>query len=414
MDTQDRQHPDHGNAYGRQFHATEEEQELFHVGPGTPGGEFLRRYWHPIELSANVTTRPQNVRILGEDLILFRDGKGRPGLLTPHCVHRGTSLFYGKVDESGIRCCYHGWQFDVEGRCVDQPCEPEGGRGKDRIRQPWFPLEERYGLVFAYLGPPEKKPNLPRWEVLEGLEDGESVYVHGYTGFGVGADDTVRIVPMNWLRNWENIMDPFHVPMLHTRHNAVQYTPEAAILPQVRYEHTELGINYIAQRKTGDGREVERVSSIVIPTLILVPDQQLNRTGPTTYIRWLTPVDDDHHALFHAMRIPPGLDGGDLFARASRPMPMGNKTMWSEMTEEQHQLFPTDWEAMCSQGRVDEHIEENLGTTDQGIAMLRRFLKEQIETVQAGGDPLGVTYDREPAVHKTDAGNYFRTPETAG
>jgi hypothetical protein len=148
-----------------------------------------------------------------------------------------------------------------------------------------------------------------------------------------------------------------------------------------------------------------------MPTLILVPDQQLNVTGPTTYIRWLTPVDDDHHALFHVMRVPPGVEGTDMFARSSRPMPMGNKTMWSEMTEDEHQIFPTDWEAMCSLGRVGEHVDENLGTTDQGIVMLRKLLKEQIDIVRNGGDPVGVTFSADHARHKTDAGNYFRSPE---
>jgi phenylpropionate dioxygenase-like ring-hydroxylating dioxygenase large terminal subunit len=402
-----------GSAYGRQIIADDRDKELTQVGPGTPAGEWLRRYWHPVELSVNVTTRPCQIRILGEDLIIFRDGRNRPGLLTPHCAHRGTSLFYGKVDDDGIRCCYHGWQFDVEGRCIDQPCEPDGGQFRDRVRQPWYPLEERNGMVFAYLGPPEKKPVLPRWDVLENLEDGETVFVHGYTGFGVGADDTVRIVPMNWVRNWENIMDPFHVPMLHTRHSVPQYTPEAGNLPVVSYRDTELGLNYIAHRKTADGRQVERVSSTVAPTLILVPDQQLTRTGPTAYIRWLTPVDDNHHCIFHAMRVAPGEDGQAVFDRSSRPMPMGNEKLWSEMTDEEHQLFPTDWEAMCSQGRIEEHLDENLETSDRGIVLLRRLMKRQIDTVRDGGDPIGVSFDPSRDTYKTDAGNYFLAPDAA-
>ena len=134
MSKQRRKRNADGSAYGRRMLANDREKELAQVAHGTPAGELLRRYWHPIELSTNVTTRPTNVRILGEDLILFRDGRDRPGLLTPHCAHRGVSLYYGKVDEDGIRCCYHGWQYDVEGRCIDQPCEPDGGRTKSRIR----------------------------------------------------------------------------------------------------------------------------------------------------------------------------------------------------------------------------------------------------------------------------------------
>jgi phenylpropionate dioxygenase-like ring-hydroxylating dioxygenase large terminal subunit len=397
-----------GSAYGRRLRADEADKELLQVGAGTPAGEYLRRFWHPVDTSSNVTTTPKKVRILGEDLILFRDGKGRPGLLEPHCAHRGTSLFYGKVDAEGIRCCYHGWQFDVEGHCLSQPCEPEDGRAKRNIRQPWYPLEERYGLIFAYLGPPAKKPILPRWKVLEDLAPGESLYTHGYTGFGVGADDTIKIVPMNWLRNWENIMDPFHVPMLHTRHRAVQYTPEAGALPQVTFEYTDNGMNYVAHRLAGDGRRVERVTSVLMPTLVLVPDQQLSVTGATTYVRWLTPVDDDSHVLFHVMRVPPDVDGQKLFESASRPMPMGTPKMWSEMTAQEHQHFPTDWEAMCSQGKTDDHVQEHLGTSDRGVFMLRKMLRSEIRAVQDGKDPKGVAFEESKAWLASHAGNYFR------
>src|SRR5580698_5060044 len=150
-------------AYGRKP-ATSNDL-LTQVGPGTPCGEFMRRYWQPVAKSSDVTPRPQNLRILGEDLILFRDRKGRPGLVYPRCMHRGTSLYYGKVEERGIRCCYHGWLFDVQGNCLEQPCEPDGGRHREKARQPWYPLEEKYGLVFAYLGPPSKQPLLPRYDI---------------------------------------------------------------------------------------------------------------------------------------------------------------------------------------------------------------------------------------------------------
>jgi nitrite reductase/ring-hydroxylating ferredoxin subunit len=128
-----------GSAYGRPPQRADE--ELARVGPGTPCGELFRRYWLPIAEASKVTTRPQNIRILGEDLVLFRDGMGRVGLLYPRCMHRGTSLFYGKVEDKGIRCCYHGWLFGVDGQCLDQPCEPDHGRYRDKARQPWYPLE---------------------------------------------------------------------------------------------------------------------------------------------------------------------------------------------------------------------------------------------------------------------------------
>jgi hypothetical protein len=203
-------------------------------------------------------------------------------------------------------------------------------------------------------------------------------------------------------------MDPFHVPILHTRHSAVQYTPEAGNLPQVRFEHTELGVNYIAYRQTGDGASVERVTSTLMPNVVLVPDQQLNVSGPTRYIRWLVPVDDTSHCLFHAIRIPPAVDGAALFLKVSRPRPMGTAKMWSEMTEDEHQRFPTDWEAMVSQGPITLHSEEHLASSDRGVSQLRRLIRQQIKIVQDGGDPIGVAFEEAKAVNKVNSCNYFR------
>src|SRR6202049_3943633 len=133
---------DEGTAY--EMRAASFKAELVQVGRGAPMGEFLRRYWHPVGLAGDAGVTPRRLRALGEDLILFRDGAGRAGLLHARCCHRGTTLYYGKVEEDGIRCCYHGWMVDTEGRCLEQPCEPDGGQFRDRVRQPWYPLAERY------------------------------------------------------------------------------------------------------------------------------------------------------------------------------------------------------------------------------------------------------------------------------
>ena len=192
----------------------------FEFERGTPMGELLRRYWHPVGLSTDASATPRKVRALGEDLILFRDGAGRAGLLHPRCCHRGTTLYYGKVEERGIRCCYHGWLFDAQGHCLEQPCEPEGGRSSDAVRQPWYPVEERYGLIFAYMGPPERKPVLPRYECLEKLDEGEFVEADD-TSLGGGGP---AIIPCNWLQHFENVIDPFHVPILHGSFSGAQFT----------------------------------------------------------------------------------------------------------------------------------------------------------------------------------------------
>ena len=169
--------------------------DLVLVGRRTPMGELLRRYWHPIGLCGDATDTPKRVRALGEDLVLFRDGNHRAGLLHARCCHRGTTLYYGKVEARGIRCCYHGWLFDPEGRCLEQPCEPEGGLFRDKVRQPWYPLEERYGLIFAYMGPPDKKPILPRYECLELLGGDEFIEADDSSIGGGGPP----IIPCNWL-----------------------------------------------------------------------------------------------------------------------------------------------------------------------------------------------------------------------
>ena len=162
-------------------------------------------------MSTDATDIPRKVRVLGEDLVLFRDKHARVGLLHARCCHRGTTLYYGKVEEDGIRCCYHGWKFDTEGHCLEQPCEPEGGQFKDKVRQPWYPVQERYGLIFAYMGPAEKKPVLPRYECLEKMDDGEFVEADDSSIGGGGP----AVIPCNWLQHFENVVDPYHVPVLH-------------------------------------------------------------------------------------------------------------------------------------------------------------------------------------------------------
>ena len=156
---------------------------LTEVGPGTPMGELFRRYWHPVGLGAELGEQPLPVRVLREDLVLFRDGRGRPGLLDAHCCHRGTSLEYGRVEGGGVRCCYHGWLFDVDGRCLDMPCEPVASTYKDKVRQPWYPCRDYAGLVFAYMGPLARMPVFPRYDIVE---DGEGVIVPDGTSYGLG------------------------------------------------------------------------------------------------------------------------------------------------------------------------------------------------------------------------------------
>ena len=392
-----RKRSDYGSAYGRP--APHPDYELAQVGPGTPCGELLRRYWQPVGVSADVTDRPQYVRILGEDLIVFRDKRGRPGLLYPRCMHRGTTLFYGKVTEEGIACCYHGWLFDVEGRCLRQPCEPEGGRNLDVARQPWYPVEERYGLVFAYLGPPEKKPVLPRYDILE--DPGPDEEVRAYLGaFGATGDSSLATAPYSWLHMNDNVMDPFHVHVLHSTFSTVQFVPEFASMPKVDFFPTENGVCYSAKRTLDNGREYDRISSWLMPNIMCVPNPiDIEQVRPNM-ISWSLPVDDSHFTMATASRVPksaPSAFGGIRL----------NGKLWGEMTEREHQDTPGDYEAQAGQGPISLHSEEHLASSDRGIIMQRRILKAQIKVVAEGGDPMGVNFDSSKALIKLRSGNFY-------
>lgn len=385
---------DEGTAYGRELPTYRD--ELTEVGPGTPCGEWLRRYWHPIGLVSDASERPKKIRVLGEDLILFRDKRGRAGLLYPRCCHRGTTLYYGRVEESGIRCCYHGWLFDVEGRCLDQPCEPEGGRHRDAVRQPWYPVEERYGLIFAYMGPADKKPVLPRYDVLEDLAAGEFLEADD-TSIGSGGP---VFVPCNWLQHYENILDPFHVPILHGMFSGVQFVPQMAIMPKVSFETTERGARVVSDRVLADGRVLHRVTEAVFPTLRVVPNPRVDSYERCELLGWVLPIDDTNFRIYTAGRVR---EAGALGHMRSKY----NGKFWWDLTEDEHQRFPGDYEAQVGQGPITFHSEEHLASSDKGIAMLRRLLQRQIKTVQDGGDPIGVTFEQAKALVKLDAGNFL-------
>jgi phenylpropionate dioxygenase-like ring-hydroxylating dioxygenase large terminal subunit len=384
-----------GSAYGRK--PQHSNPILTEVGPGTPCGELLRRYWHPVAESKSVQDLPRKVRVLGEDLVLFRDRTGRPGLLYPRCMHRGTTLYYGRVEERGIRCCYHGWLFDVEGRCLEQPCEPEGGRHRDSVRQPWYPVEERYGLVFAYLGPPAKKPVLPRYDNLESLGP-EEEYWTTVSGFGSTGDASLAVAPYSWLQMNDNVMDPFHVHVLHSTLSGIQFHEQFALLPKVDFFHADHGVCYSAVRQLGDGQEVDRISSWLMPNIMSVPDIQM-RPGQSLGIAWSVPVDDSHFVMGMVMKVPRG--------SARFELRLNGKT-WGEMTDEEHQRTPGDYEAQMGQGPISLHSEEHLGTSDRGIMMQRRMLEKQIELVAQGGDPAGVSFDSAQALVKIRSGNFYR------
>ncbi len=374
---------------------------LTQVEPGTPCGEFMRRYWHPVGVSCKVTTDPVRVRILGENLILFRDGQGKPGLLHENCAHRGTSLYYGKVESEGIRCCYHGWLFAVDGSCVEQPCEPGGGQHRDKCRQPWYPVQERYGLVFAYMGPLDAMPPLPQYDVLEDLGADEELQQEDQSFYiGGGVSQEKPIAPYSWLQNFENVMDPFHVVILHSRFSGVQFREQMAAMPAVEWEQCDHGVMYRSVRQTKEG-SLTRITQTLLPNVRIVPSIELV-PGKGREVAWLVPVDSHHHRTFGVARVLKSEE--PLYTRRSRAAVFEGKTWW-EMTEDEHKRFPGDYEAQSTQGSIPAHSDEHLATSDKGLVMLRRMLARQIRVVQEGGTPQGANQDG--AMVSVKAGNFF-------
>ena len=385
---------DTGTAYGRP-QATSR-NDLAQVGAGTPMGELMRRYWHPIGLTSDAGNTPRKVRILGEDLILFRDKAGRAGLVYQQCAHRGASLYYGKVEEHGIRCCYHGWLFDVQGYCLEQPCEPGGGMACDKVRQPWYPVQEQYGLIWAYMGPPDKKPELPRYECLEVLEQGEFLEADDNSIGGGGP----KIIPCNWLQHYENLVDPFHVVILHSSFSGTQFVEQMALMPKVRWETTEQSVRTISLRTMPDGKTLRRVSEAGLPTLRIIPSPRVGRYGMVESLGWVLPIDDHSFRIYVVGRVR---EKGELVKMRSRL----NGKLWEELTEQEHQQFPGDYEAMVSQGPIAKHSEEFLASSDIGIVKLRRLLQDQLAAIAGGKDPAGVSFDANTKPVKFAAGNFL-------
>lgn len=369
--------------------------ELTEVGRGTPMGELLRRYWHPVGRCEDACGTPRRVRVLGEDLVLFRDHQGRAGLLHERCAHRGASLYYGRTEPQGLRCCYHGWLFDAQGHCLDQPCEPNNDHCA-RVRQPWYPVQERYGLIFAYLGPADRQPLLPRHELLENLRDGEFIEADD-NSIGSGGP---ALVPCNWLQHYENVVDPYHVPILHGSFSGPQFVAQMGLMPEVDFEYFELGIRSTQLRRLPDGRTHRRVTEAMVPTLRVVASPRVEEYGPCHLIGWVLPIDDTHFRIYSAGRVR---EHGALTRIRSRM----NGKLWTELSEAEHQQFPGDYEAQVSQGPISIHSEENLSTTDRGIAMLRRYLLRQVNAVRNGEDPAGVQFEPGSETVPSLAGNFL-------
>ena len=378
---------------GYELPSPSSDPDLVEVDRGTAAGELLRRYWHPVALATDATDRPRAVRVLGEDLVLFRDGRGRPGLVHARCCHRGTTLYYGKVERDGIRCCYHGWLFDVEGRTLDMPCEPERGRYRDRYRQPWYPVVDYHGLLFAYLGPPAEKPSFPTYDVLDEVAEGWEI-VADDNNIGLHGDPT----PCNWFQTHENVMDPFHVFVLHAGFSGNQFVAEMATLPEVTWHPTTEGVVSHQDRVLDDGRFFHRVTEVVLPNVRIVASPFVETVGRATSVAWTLPISRTETKIFTILKRPVG-------STTTRANYDGKR--WEDLTEAEHQRLPGDYEAQVGQGAVTVHSEENLASSDRGITLFRHAFRSAVRAVAAGERPPFVVPRPGAHRHRVRAGNYI-------
>ena len=389
----------------------EDNERITRVGPGTPMGNLMRRYWIPAAISTELEAdaAPLRVKLLGEDLVAFRDTEGRVGLLEELCAHRRASLFLGRNEESGLRCVYHGWKYDVEGRLVDQPTEPPEKQFKNKIRITAYPTVERGGLVWAYMGPAEKTTTTPNFSWAMVLESHRFVEKSWQE--------------CNWLQALEGGGDSFHVACLHRTMGKLEknagvtgiWTKPHAVEDEV--ERTDYGHIYAATRPLPDGRKWVRVYQFVMPFHVqFALELGHGETDEEHYMpqssgnAWV-PMDDENTMFYtwtarfgdqsisdedRAWRARIGGRGpGEQLANYRKRR---NKDVdWMIDREKQKTetfsgidgIATQDHAVQESMGPIVDRTKEHLGTTDRAVVVMRNIMLDAMTTVEEGGDPPG-------------------------
>jgi nitrite reductase/ring-hydroxylating ferredoxin subunit len=392
---------------------SQEENDLIaRTGPGTPGGQLLRRYWQPVALAEELPadSAPLPVRIMSEDLVLFRDDHGDLGLLGLHCSHRRADLSYGRVENGGLRCLYHGWLFDRHGNCLEQPCEPPAKRFCEKVRHPAYPCQERAGIIFAYLGPGEP-PMFPAYEPF--LAPSNHLLV------------TKIYHECNYFQANEGNLDPSHVSYLHRQANVPENLKrpvdgsggklplalyEADMAPEIDAEETDYGVRILSTRKVGDGRTFLRVTNFVFPNMATIPGP-MSGDGYNLYCH--VPIDDTHHWRY------------DIVFRRSAPMEEKDIRRNQEILDEldpdyrpkrnKANRYLQDRESMKTwsfsgmgrifnvqdvaivegSGEIVDRTKEFLGPSDRALIVARRQVLRAIRDLQAGRDIPNVIRDEK-------------------
>ena len=391
----------------------EQNDAITRAGPGMPGGDLLRRYWQPVAMSSELPAggAPVPVDLLGEELVLFRDERGRAGLLDRHCCHRGTDLSYGRLEDGGLRCLYHGWLYDVTGKCLEQPAEPKNSTFKDKVRQTAYPVVERAGALFAYMGPGDP-PQFPNYDFFTAAPE----YLHASKVF----------VACNYVQANEGNYDPAHVGFLHRTRGenraanralhrvGVSDAEEAAVdsgePPRLEVETTAFGLRVYQIRSGGPGRTYLRITIFGMPNFSVIAGPQ----GGDGHIGiWHVPIDDGSHWRWHfAVRRDAPLDHDGRYASSHKSATdyeaefflrrkSANRYLQDRSTLEEtftgmgssfntHDAFATE-----SQGAIQDRTRENTAASDTAVVAARRLMLSGVTDVRAGKEPLGVV--RDPA-----------------
>jgi 5,5'-dehydrodivanillate O-demethylase oxygenase subunit len=355
----------------------EANERLTKVGPGTDMGELMRRYWMPIagvsEFNQGNPIRP--IRLLGEDLVLYRDKSGTLGLIDKHCPHRRGDLTYGFVENCGLRCNYHGWLFKEDGACIEQPYEDTANpkaNFKDKITIKSYPVEVKAGLIWAYMGP-LPAPLLPNWEPF--------AWTNGFVQIAIAE------VPCNWLQCQENSIDPVHFEWMHVNWSRRQMSPDSEHGPkhlQVAFEEFEHGFVYKRQRD-----DLPRDHPMwTVGRVCLWP----NGFFLGDHFEWRVPIDDENTLSIAWMfgRVP----------REAEPYVQHEIPTWrSEIVDPKTgrwistHVMNQDFIAWVGQGTVADRTQEHLGTSDRGIVQLRKRYVSEMAAIAEGRDPKGVIRD---------------------
>ena len=371
--------------------AKQENEILTRIGPGSPMGELMGRYWIPALLSEEIPKPdcpPVQVRLLGEKLVAFRDSQGKIGLLGELCAHRGTSLFYGRNEDGGLRCIYHGWKYDVEGRVLETPAEPPESDFKRKIQHKAYPTREVAGIVFAYMGPKDKIPIFPNYEWTH------VPLSHTYV--------TKCMMDYNYLQGLEGECDSAHTSFLHSTFG--EKNRRAPVNqhrgPIYEIEERDFGLRLVAIRKLPSGENYVRISTFVTPVSCWIS----NRSNKEVHL--YVPMDDEHTWRYDlGFRWDRAMEEGDVHRRKQiGPDYLKIRNQGNHYLQDREMQKTRDFtgiedflnEDACateSMGPISDRSKEHLGPSDKGVIELRRFLLKAAKSIQAGHEPPHIVSD---------------------